>query len=375
MINVRVGDLFSSDAQTLVNTVNCVGVMGKGIALEFKKRFPEMYRDYEDRCRQGLVRLGRPYLYKQLVGPCILNFPTKQDWRSVSRLKDIVAGLEYLEQNYRAWGITSLAVPPLGCGQGGLDWRVVGPTLFRHLSRLDIPVELFAPHGTPERELTPDFLSNAPADTLVGAGAPAGAKIDPALVALVEIAARIERERYRWPVGRTTFQKIAYFATASGIPTGLRFERGSYGPYAAGLKNAMTRLVNNGLIDEEPHGRMLEIKPGETFADAREVYRGRLSAWSQPIDRVADLFLRIPTRDAELLATVHFAAQELSRGRELQPSELDVVEAVKQWKQLRRPPFSDEQIASAIRSLNVLGWVDVRPSPELDPKDEEVALA
>lgn len=157
MITVRVGSLFESNAQTLVNTVNCVGVMGKGIALEFKQRFPKMYRDYEERCRAKQVRLGQPYLFKDLVGPWVLNFPTKDHWRSVSRLQDIIAGLEYLKRHYRAWGITSLAVPPLGCGHGGLEWRVVGQTLYRHLSELGIPVELYAPTALSNRSCPQPF--------------------------------------------------------------------------------------------------------------------------------------------------------------------------------------------------------------------------
>ena len=127
MITVRSGDIFKSKAQTLVNTVNCVGVMGKGIALEFKKRFPEMFHDYVARCRRGEMRLGQPYLFKRLVEPWILNFPTKDDWRSLTRLSDIRRGLEFLELHYRSWAIISLAVPPLGCGLGQLEWRVVGP--------------------------------------------------------------------------------------------------------------------------------------------------------------------------------------------------------------------------------------------------------
>ncbi|MGQ9779784.1 MAG: macro domain-containing protein, partial [Bacillota bacterium] len=146
MVRILVGDLFASKAQTLVNTVNCVGVMGKGVALEFKKRFPKMYEDYVRRCKAGLVKLGKPYLYRNLTGPWILNFPTKDHWRSVSRLSDIVQGLEYLVKHYKEWGITSLAVPPLGCGQGQLEWRVVGPTLYRYLNAMDIPVELYAPY-------------------------------------------------------------------------------------------------------------------------------------------------------------------------------------------------------------------------------------
>src|ERR1700757_1325876 len=129
MMRVLIGDIFESKAQTLVNTVNTVGVMGKGIALGFRKRFPEMYEDYVRRCERREVRLGKPYLYRCLVPPNVINFPTKDHWRSVSRLNDIVRGLEYLGVHVTEWDVTSLAVPPLGCGEGMLEWRVVGPTL------------------------------------------------------------------------------------------------------------------------------------------------------------------------------------------------------------------------------------------------------
>ena len=159
MIKVIIGDIFKSNAQTLVNTVNCVGVMGKGLALEFKKRFPDMFKDYYKRCKRGEVQLGKPYLYKGFVAPWILLFPTKQDWRSLSRIFDIERGLHYLELHYKNRGITSIAVPPLGCGLGELEWAIVGRTLYRHLKKLEIPVELYAPYGTPDNELTPDMFN------------------------------------------------------------------------------------------------------------------------------------------------------------------------------------------------------------------------
>jgi O-acetyl-ADP-ribose deacetylase (regulator of RNase III) len=145
MIRALVGNIFESKAQTLVNTVNCVGIMGKGLALEFKKHFPVMYEDYVVRCKAKGVRLGEPYLYSRLPSPWILNFPTKGHWRSASRISDIVSGLKYLEKHYHEWEITSLAVPALGCQNGLLEWHIVGPLLYQHLSRLDIPVELYAP--------------------------------------------------------------------------------------------------------------------------------------------------------------------------------------------------------------------------------------
>jgi uncharacterized protein YwgA/O-acetyl-ADP-ribose deacetylase (regulator of RNase III) len=373
MITIKVGNLFQSEAQTLVNTVNCVGIMGKGIALEFKKRYPEMFKDYERRCAAHEVKLGRPYLYKDLVGKWILNFPTKDHWRSVARLQDIIEGLDYLKDHYQKWGIRSLAVPPLGCGQGQLEWRVVGPTLYRYLSQLDIPVELYAPHGTPEQELTREFLSQAPAEALVGVGTLRGSKIDPAWVALVEILDRITREPYHWPVGRTTFQKIAYFATVAGLPIDLHYTQGSYGPFASGLKRIVTILVNQGLIEEEKFGQMFRVRAGRTFPDARQLASTEIEGWNDLIEKVADLFLR--TQDAEVAASVKFAANLLRNERAAKPTELEVRDAVLHWKMRRKPAFSSHEVEQAIRHLNMLGWVDLTPSLELDPEDEELAVA
>lgn len=147
MVQVVAGDLFASDAQTLVNAVNCAGVMGKGLALEFKQRYPDMFQDYRERCARGQMRLGEPYLFRRAAPPHILNFPTKRHWRSPSRLEDIVAGVRFLQARYGKWDITSLAVPALGCGLGQLDWAVVGPTLARLFGEFSIPVTLYAPAG------------------------------------------------------------------------------------------------------------------------------------------------------------------------------------------------------------------------------------
>ena len=185
MIRALTGDLFTSEAQTLVNTVNCVGIMGKGVALEFKKRYPEMFEDYVARCARKEVRLGEPYVFRGLFPPHVLNFPTKGHWRSLSRLSDIVAGLEYLDHHYNEWGIESLAVPPLGCGNGGLEWRVVGPTLYRHLSKLDIPIDLYAPQGTPAEQLELAFLAADPTGAVLSAESKERSRINPAWVALV----------------------------------------------------------------------------------------------------------------------------------------------------------------------------------------------
>lgn len=375
MIETRTGDLFESKAQTLVNTINTVGVMGKGIALEFKKRFPEMFDDYLKRVREGKVQLGEPYLFTRPQPPWIINFPTKRHWREVSHISDIVKGLGHLERHYRGWGITSLAVPPLGCGQGGLEWRVVGPTLYEHLQQLQIPVVLYAPHGTPREQLSLSFLesgSGAVEDTQ-----PERPRINPAWVALVEVLARIEREKYHWPIGRISFQKLAYFATESGLPTGFHYEKRPYGPFAPDLKAAISKLADNGLIIEKPLGEtMIQVRVGPTFERAIKNYRADLAKWDEIIAKVTDLFLRVrQTRQAELAATVHFAARHLARPSTGEPSEADVFHAVKEWKIRRDPPFRDDEIAHAIRHLNVLDWLELRPSRDLPLPDESAVGA
>jgi O-acetyl-ADP-ribose deacetylase (regulator of RNase III)/uncharacterized protein YwgA len=378
MVETLVGDLFESEAQTLVNTVNCVGVMGKGVALEFKKRFPEMYEDYVARCARKKVRLGEPYLYSQLFPPNILNFPTKDHWRSVSRLADIVAGLEYLKRHYREWGITSLAVPPLGCGQGQLEWKVVGPTLHRHLSELDIPVKLYAPLGTPEEELVADFLqAEATQPSASDSSAVSySTHIGPASIALVDIIARITRETYHWPIGRIRFHKLAYFATERGLPTGLEFSRDSYGPFSASIKPLLSKLVNNGLLVENRFGRMLTLSPGPTYFDAIQhpVYRNALAPWDAIVDQVVDLLERLTTDEAELAATAHYVWKSLEQDESGPISEDRVVEEVKEWKQKRKPTFSDEEISRAVRNLYVLGWLRVDLDLSEMEEDERLLL-
>lgn len=148
---LKKGDLLGSKMQALVNTVNCVGVMGKGIALAFKTRFPVMFRDYKDRCFRKEVKLGEPYIFNE-NGRTIINFPTKQHWRNASTLEDIRKGLQYLAEHLEAWGITSLAIPPLGCGNGGLNWNDVKPLIEAYLPQ-HLQLEIYEP--TPEYRAKP----------------------------------------------------------------------------------------------------------------------------------------------------------------------------------------------------------------------------
>jgi O-acetyl-ADP-ribose deacetylase (regulator of RNase III) len=139
------GDLLAQDVDALVNAVNTHGVMGRGIALQFRKAWPAMFRDYRSACRRGEVTPGRMHVWSTgaPTGPrYIVNFPTKRHWRTPSTLADIEAGLADLARVIRELGITSIAVPALGCGTGGLAWSDVEPLLVHALEPLTSTVEI-----------------------------------------------------------------------------------------------------------------------------------------------------------------------------------------------------------------------------------------
>jgi len=374
-MKILVGDILKSKAQTLINTVNCVGIMGKGIALEFKKRFPEMFKDYVERCDRKEVKPGVPYLYRSLFPPQIVNFPTKDHWKSVSRISDIELGLQHLLRNYKEWGITSLAVPPLGCGNGQLEWRAVGPLIYRYIKHMDIPVEMYAPYGTPPKELTLEFLSQtAPAVDQRDRGT-VSSTLNPAWIALVEILRRIEEQPYHWPVGRTIFQKIAYVATQQGLPSGFVYQKGSFGPFCKELKIAETGLINNNLLQEERLGKMFMVKVGPNFMKVRKDFDSALTKWAPIIEKTTDLFMRMNTNQAEIVATVMFATDSLKKKDNGIPTETEVLESVMQWKQKRRPPLDRLAVAPIIRNLGILRWLDVKPDISLPISENEYVPA
>ena len=364
-----IGDIFNSKAQTLINTVNCVGVMGKGIAAEFKKRFPEMFDDYILRCQKGEVVPGVPYLFRSslLFAPQIVNFPTKSDWRAASRIEDIENGLKILVSKYKEWGVQSIAIPPLGCGNGQLLWETVGPLIYKYLSRLNIPVKLYAPYGTTPDQLSEKFLCRDVSFGKSKSGEPIIHKMNPAWVSLVEIVYRIEKQRYHMPVGRTIFQKIAYVATALGIPTELDYARGSYGPYSRALDDVRKRLANAGLLQEEKLGRMFQVIPGLAYEKERVKYKDSFQKWEGLIDKTVDLFLRLDTQKAEMVATVLFTERTMNKGN---MTEKQILDEVMKWKQKRRPPLKESAVAETIRSLGVLKWFDLKPSADMPIQEE-----
>ena len=370
MMKILIGDILKSKTQTIVNTVNCVGIMGKGIALEFKKQFPAMYEDYVLRCNRKEVNVGVPYLFKTLIPPQIVNFPTKTHWRAVSRIADIEKGLDYLVAHYQEWGITSLAIPPLGCGSGQLEWEEVGPLLYSRMKKLDIPLEIYAPYGTSPYQLAERFLEQDTEKRPSSNGERVVTKLNPAWIALIEILHRIEEQPYHPPIGRTIFQKIAYVATEQGLPTGLQYFRGSYGPFAKELKRIVAKLANNNLLQEEQIGRMFVVTTGSNYAQVRKRFEACLDRWEPILKKTTDLFMRLDTQQAEVVATVLFTANKLRVGKP-KLSEKEVLAAVMQWKLKRLPPLEEPEVASTIRHLGMLHWCDLEPSQDLPIIEEE----
>ena len=210
MIKQVHGNLLDADIDALVNTVNTVGVMGKGIALQFKNAYPGNFKVYRDACKRSEVHLGEMFVFDagQLVRlRWIINFPTKQHWKSPSRLKDIESGLEDLRRVLVDLGVSSVAVPPLGCGNGGLSWSDVLPLIERKLDGLDVAVLIYPPDGAPHAN---EMKNRTPRPALTPGKA--------ALVAMLS--------RYTAPaVGATVVevQKLMYFLQSAGQPLQLNY--------------------------------------------------------------------------------------------------------------------------------------------------------
>lgn len=373
MFKALIGDLFESPAAAWVNTVNCVGVMGKGVAREFKKRFPAMFDDYRDRCESKLVKLGEPYLYRDASGRAIINFPTKGHWRSPSRLADIERGLDYFAAHVAEWGLTSVAMPPLGCGNGGLEWAEVGPLIWRKLHALPIDVEVYAPYGTPKSELALDFLSAASQMSLEGKGRPAD-KLNPDWLVLMEVVRELGQQPYANPVGRTIFQKIAYVVTEMGVRTGFRFGKGSYGPFSADVGRALHVFANRNWVQEEPLGKMVALRVSEQYELDRGTQRQTIERHARKVHKAVDLFSRIKsTEQAEEVLTVLFASRALKSSRPNEEvTEQQLFDYILEWKKTWRTDEKRHAIASAIRNLVMLEWMRLSPSESLALADEEV---
>jgi O-acetyl-ADP-ribose deacetylase (regulator of RNase III) len=247
MIEEGRGNLLTADVEALVNTVNTVGVMGKGIALQFKRAYPANFRAYREACARGDVRIGSVWTFDTgVLGPrrFVLNFPTKRHWRDGSRLDDIAAGLGSLVEVVNEHGIKSIAIPALGCGNGGLDWADVRPLIEQACERMnDVRAVIFPPEGAPEPAAMPNATPR-PAMTASRALL---------LIAVARYLRRARLQEVRTGISELEIQKLAYFLQVLGTPLKLTFVRGTYGPYAQALRHVLDALEGHKIQQPRSH--------------------------------------------------------------------------------------------------------------------------
>ncbi|MGZ8244978.1 type II toxin-antitoxin system antitoxin DNA ADP-ribosyl glycohydrolase DarG [Methylomagnum sp.] len=298
MIEIATGNLLEADAEALVNTVNCVGQMGKGIALQFKQAFPANYKLYEDACQRGEVVPGRMFIHDNggLVNPrYIINFPTKRHWRGPSRLDDVAAGLTALVADVRRLGIRSIAVPPLGCGLGGLDWRVVRPMIEHAFAALpEVRVLLFEPTGAPDAKAMP-VRTERP-------------KLTQARALFLKLMG--DYQPLDGGLSLLEVQKLAYFLQAAGEPLRLNYEAGHYGPYAPNLNKVLETLEGHyirGYGDSPKPDRIIEL-----IGDAEALAADWLKSAGDSLARIVRIMQLVDGFETpygmELLSTVHWVA-------------------------------------------------------------------
>ena len=339
-IELRSGDILKADAEAIVNTVNCVGIMGRGIALQFKKAYPANFRAYEAACKAGEVQPGRMFVHEtgKFTPRFIVNFPTKRHWKGKSRMEDIDSGLAALAQEIEERGIRSIAIPPLGAGLGGLDWNAVRPRIEAALRDLtDVQVIIFEPNGAPEQVRSTDVppMRHGSAALVLLMNRYLKGLMDP-FVTLIEV------------------QKLMYFMQEAGQPLKLNYAKHLYGPYADNLRHVLHKVEGHFVAGYSDGGdapdKQLTVVPGATedaeafLADDTET-RGRF-------DHVADLVEGFETPfGLELLATVHWLAKH-----EGATSADIAVTKVHGWSD-RKKAFTPRQIGLAYDVLQSKGWL------------------
>ncbi|OJV83644.1 MAG: Appr-1-p processing protein [Cellulomonas sp. 73-92] len=347
MIEEARGNLLAADVDALVNTVNTVGVMGKGIALQFRRAYPAMFESYVAACKAGEVEVGRMHVWPtgSMSGPrYVINFPTKRHWRAPSRLEFVDAGLVDLVRVIREREISSIAIPPLGAGSGGLDWRLVKPRIVAALDEVaDVRVLLYEPNGAP-----------AAADM----ARPAERKpLTPQRAALVGLLARY----LTTAVGASLIevQKLMYFLQEAGEPLRLQYQRHHYGPYADNLRHVLRELEGSYLTGYgDASAKVIDAEPITLLPGAAEEAEAVLAEHPDTQARMARVLELVDGFDSmygtELLATVHWVATHESPA----PADLaDVRRRVQKWSRRKRELFTDGHIEIAWDQLRDERWV------------------
>lgn len=347
------GDLLKAEADAIVNTVNCVGIMGKGIALQFKKKWPENFKAYEKACKAGQVRPGGMFVHDlgRLAGKpyFIINFPTKDHWRGGSELSFIEDGLKDLVRVIEAHGIRSIAIPPLGCGNGGLDWEVVRPMIEKAFEPLKQSVEVlaYAPAGAP-RATEMEIRTKKPDMT-------------PGRAVLIKLIALYRELDYS--LSKIEVQKLCYFAQCAGQPLKLDFVKNQYGPYAPKLRHVLTHIDGHYVLGVGDHDRAeteLKLLPG-ALEEADEFLREHADS-HQRMERVGRLIEGFETPlGMELLATVHWVATRQCQGEGVD-CVMSGIEAWDSenpaWNERKKALMTRSQVGVALNRLAEGGWLE-----------------
>lgn len=345
MIEFKSGDILKDDAEALINTVNCVGVMGRGVALQFRDAFPENFRTYAEACQRGEVQPGRMFVFEtgQLTPPrYIINFPTKRHWRGKSRMEDIEAGLKALVEVIRAKNIRSVAVPPLGSGLGGLNWHDVKPRIEAALRPLtDVRAIVYEPKGAPASD-TMTHSREVP-------------KMTAGRAALVELTHRYLGGLLDPFVTLLEVHKLMYFMQEAGESLRLKFKQAPYGPYAENLRHVLHdiegHLVSGYADGGDAPDKQLKLVPGAVgdaaaFLEQHGGTRARFDKVAKLVEGFESPF------GLELLSTVHWVMKhEAARTID------DVVARAYAWNPRKRQ-FSPRQIGIAVNVLSQQGWVE-----------------
>lgn len=340
-IELTTGDILKADAEAIVNTVNCVGIMGRGIALQFKKAFPANFHAYALACKEGEVQPGRMFVHDTGVftNPrYIINFPTKRHWKGKSRMEDIDSGLIALAREVRERGIKSIAIPPLGAGLGGLEWGAVRPRIEDALRDIpDLKVLIYKPNGAPEvvksREVPNWTPGRASLVTLMHRYLQG--LMDP-FVTLIEV------------------QKLMYFMQEAGQPLKLNYVKHHYGPYATNLSHVLNRIEGHFVAGYQDGGdqpdKELTIVPG-AIAEAEAALEHEPQT-HENCNRVAALVDGFETPfGLELLATVHWVAT-----REDADTPAKALTRIHAWSERKRI-FTERQVGIAFNILQSKGWL------------------
>ncbi len=358
MLTEEHGNLLEAPADALVNTVNTVGIMGKGLALQFKQAYPGNFRAYEAACKRGEVGLGKMFTYEtgQLDGPrLIINFPTKAHWRSRSKLCDIKVGLRSLRTVISERNIQSIAIPPLGCGNGGLDWNEVRPLIVEALGDLPgVRVMVYPPQEPPSAESMP-VRTRRPRMT-------AGRSALLAMVGSYVDLSRREEAATADGASLLEIQKLMYFLQERGQDLGLDYVKARYGPYAGNLNHALEPLEGHyirGYGDRSD--RVLKLSPISLMPGAVDEAENWLSehAEDKTLDRISavkDLVTGFASAyGVELLATVHWTSTREVAGGSTDPALLTAV--IGDWNERKGRLFTEAHVSKAVGRLEELGWI------------------